>query len=123
MTQVLMLPPTLNPRTFEAGVAETDGAGAISTERTTGGITSIAFATDGSNGIIVVDLVDQEDEDYVALGSFNGGVAGATLQPTQAANQCLFTALTPAGVAVDLSTTAAQLSILIVPTGAMTASS
>lgn len=112
--------PTLNPRTFECAVADCDGAGAIVLRRKTGGIKTVTFSTDGTNGVVAVDIDDQADEDYVALGSFNGATIGATLQPTQAAATLLFTAQDAAGAAINLATTACSLSLFLVPVGVMT---
>lgn len=109
----------LNPRSFECAVADTDGAGAIFLRRKTGGIQSVAFSTDGTNGIVAVTIDAQADEDYVALGSISSGVAGASLIPARAATVCLFSAVTAAGAAINLAVTASSMSFFLVPVGEM----
>jgi 3-oxoacyl-[acyl-carrier-protein] synthase III len=110
---------TLNPRSFEACVAVTDGAGAIALARKTGGIQSVAFATDGTNGVIVLTIDTQEDALYPAWGAFNGAEIGATVQPTQATGTCSYTVQDEAGLAVDLAAVATAIGLFFVPTGVL----
>ena len=114
--------PTLNPHTYECVIVATDGGGAISITRRTGGILGVAFATDGSDGFVNVTIVEQGDLSFGMLGNIDGGAVGATLRGAAlGGNLAQFQARDPAnaGAVIDLSGIATRMTCFIIPTGAM----
>lgn len=106
---------SLNPRTFEVAVVETDGAGGIVVTRCTGGFKgTVAFLTDGTNGIFVADIDAQPDADYPAWGD-SPVPQGTIVSPNQAPTSIATRLGDEAAAAVNLATTITRTTVCYVP--------
>ena len=106
----------LNPRTYEAAIADVDGASAIAMDRCTAGVQAVAFATDGTDGLVNFTIDAQSDANIACWANAGIATGGVSVKAEAQSTTVIQVAVADAaGAAVNLAATAAKITLGFAP--------